>query len=845
VAYIEHGFPIERLNQITTRESNAKKPIYQIHKWWARRLGSVFRMLILATFAEDDITEAELWPRFYSKNDLGGKIVLDPFMGGGTTVVEALRLGCRVIGIDLNPVAWFVTKKEIEPVNLDDLDAAFEHLKKTVAPQITNYYKTTCPKCQEEADVMYVFWVKKVPCLNCGEEVLLFPSFRIASRKGVHTIFCPDCYQIQQTDDLDAETACDECGAKFTPSKGYSSRGKYTCPSCGQKNRVLDAVRRGEGPPVVQMFAVEYHCPRDGRGYKRAEAEDRDLFGTARVEFERRKDELPFPRQKVPHGLKTRELLNHKYEYFYQMFNERQLLCLSMLLEQILKIEDENLREFMVLTFSDTLNASNMFAKYHKQYRKIEPLFGHHAYWPVSIPVENNLWGTKFGKNTFVKEYRKTRKAKEYNLAPFERSVDSVGNSRKHYVGDQVQGSLASDACDFGDSNTILWAKTAEDLSRLPPGSVDAVVTDPPYCDNVMYAELADFFYVWLRLALKDQYACFEPEYSPRAREIVKNQAQGKDDEFFFKGLTRVFSECRRVLRDDGLMVFTFHHRQPSVWTSLLQALVDAAFYVCAVYPVHAEAPSAIRDLGNIRYDIPFVCRKRLEPGPPVSWTSLKDQIHVEARRLLRKLRDPDRDIAEADLSVITMGKGLELYTKHYPNVLKNGERVKVQDAVSDINRIVETLVKDFELRQLPANLDQYTRMFALYLVGRKEISFDDLNIRIQVGGGDADEVFDLRFVEREGSSLRVLSPVERREFIDGMMSRGKPLAQIDKIHYLYDQYTQKRSIRPHLKEWASSDLQAVCDLLYRKTGDETYKSLAQQIEQFLRTPEGQLDLGV
>ena len=325
MAYIEHDFPIEELNKIAQKEGNAKKPIYQMHKWWARRLGSVFRMLILATFAEDDVDKFELWRRFRSRNQLlvededGRKrppIVLDPFMGGGTTIVEALRLGCKVIGVDLNPVAWFVTKKEIEPVDLDALDAAFKRLERTVAPKILRYYKTTCP-LGHDADVMYVFWVKKVKCVGCGREVRLFPSYRLATKKGVHTVFCPGCYHIFQVDDLNEEAECPECSHRFVPSKGVTERGKYTCPHCGQKEPILDAVRRGEGPPEAEMFAIEYYCPtceRESkawsgpaednpyhyRGYKPADEYDHALFAEAKAEFERRKDELLFPRQPIP-----------------------------------------------------------------------------------------------------------------------------------------------------------------------------------------------------------------------------------------------------------------------------------------------------------------------------------------------------------------------------------------------------------------------------------------------------------------------------------------------------------------------------------------------------------------
>ena len=551
MAYIERDFPIEGLNKIAQKEGNAKKPIYQIHKWWARRLGSVFRMLILATFAEDDTRPMELWRRFYTRNQLTVErdcklvppIILDPFMGGGTTIVEALRLGCKVIGVDLNPVAWFVTKKEIEPVDLDALDAAFKQLKRTIAPKILHYYRTTCP-LGHQADVMYVFWVKKVTCVGCGQDVRLFPSFRLASHKDNHTVFCPSCYHIFQVGNADNKTHCEECGHAFVPGKGYSSEGYYTCPSCGQREQVLDAVRRREGPLEAEMFAIEYYCPTckregyDQRGYKPTSAEDLALFAEAKAEFERRKDELLFPRQKIPQGMKTKDLLNYGYKYWHQMFNERQLLCVSMLLREILNIQSEDEQELMLLTLSDSLDYSNMLVSYHTTRFQSGHLFARHAYWVTNVPLENNIWGANIGAGTFITKFAKTRAGLTYALSPFERD-----GKEQRRVGDIVAARLVRDveSLHSGDGSTLLRAQTAEDLSFIPDSSVDAVVTDPPYCDNVMYAELADFFYVWLRLALKDRYPAFEADYSPKAREIVKNDAQDKDEVFFFRGLTRVF----------------------------------------------------------------------------------------------------------------------------------------------------------------------------------------------------------------------------------------------------------------------------------------------------------------
>ena len=282
--YIEKDFPIEKLNEIARKEGNAKKPIYQIHKWWARRLSSVFRTILLTSFLPDEITEEEFWKNYYyKKTDLKeilgySPIILDPFMGGGTTIVEALRLGIKPIGIDINPVAWFVTKKEVEPLDLDAFENEFKKLEEKVGGKIKSYYKTHCPLCEKKnsrtyewgegnnelADVMYVFWVKKVKCLNpsCKKDVHLFPSFKIATKKNKkegtrHTVFCPKCRHIFDAEQDDVEVECPGCGFEFIPTEGYVSRGRYHCPHCGQIYNVLDSVRKSEKIPEREMYAIE------------------------------------------------------------------------------------------------------------------------------------------------------------------------------------------------------------------------------------------------------------------------------------------------------------------------------------------------------------------------------------------------------------------------------------------------------------------------------------------------------------------------------------------------------------------------------------------------------------
>jgi adenine-specific DNA methylase len=835
MSYILKDFPIEKLNEIALKEANAKKPIYQIHKWWARRLGSIFRMIILATFLPQDISEAELWRKFYQKTDLGGKIILDPFMGGGTTVVEALKLGCKVIGIDIHPVAWFITKKEVEPLDLEKFKAEFKKLEERVADRIKQYYKTICPKCGEEADVMYVFWVKKIKCLKCGREVPLYETFTIASLSNkLHVVFCPSCNEIFETEKLKEKVACPRCEMEFVPSDGYVKGKHYLCPRCGGKDEILRAVQREDRIPVTTMYAIEYYCPHcDERGYKRADEHDHKLFLLAKEEFERLKDKLLFPRQKIPLGEKTKEPLNYNYKHFFEMFNERQLLCLSILLEKILKIEDENVREFMILTFSDAINANNMFCKYNQRARKLEPLFGHHAYWPPNMPVENNVWGTRYGRGTFVSCVEKIIRAKKYMLYPYESAVRS-GKKEKVVVGYDVKGRLGEDFNELldGKANVILRAQTSEDLLFIPDRSVDAVITDPPYYNNVMYSELADFFYVWQKLALENEYECFRGEYSPRSREIIKNLAQNKDDEFFVKGLTNVFKECNRVLKDDGLMVFTFHHEKTKAWASTLRAILEAReegwprFIISAIYPVRSEGRTGIHREG-IRYDVIIVCRKSFEEPERVSWEKLKDEIHERAREVLERLWRSGRDLSDEDMFVIAMGKCLEVYSQHYPNVFKDGKRVEVEEAVNGISDIIDSLLKIKESRILSGEVDKLTRLYCEYVAGSKELSYDALHKRLSKGGLEVNELLKEFLIRKEGELVKVVEPSERRQFVEEKIRRGSALLTIDKVHYLYAIYLEGKRIVKYLQNYGGEDVRKVSELLYKKTGDEIYAKIA------------------
>ena len=294
---IELGFPIVEINRLAVPERNSFKPIYQMHKWFARRASCVFRAILLGSLKpayRPDGSPVDLMEEFYKDHtddpDTKGMTVLDPFMGGGTTVVEALRLGCHVTGIDLNPVAWFIVKTEVEPVDLQALQEAFDRLAerpvawnggKPLRETLLDLYRTEVEP-GIEADVIYTFWVKHAVCTapTCGKEVPLFKDYVIA-RKTPSIRYNPDvtCPHCKKTFDWEIEVASliaepslmvsaprGSAGEgrptqawSYAPHPGEKIRARVACPHCG----VVDQPSRKQRKPAKKRVSLAVlFCPR-------------------------------------------------------------------------------------------------------------------------------------------------------------------------------------------------------------------------------------------------------------------------------------------------------------------------------------------------------------------------------------------------------------------------------------------------------------------------------------------------------------------------------------------------------------------------------------------------------
>jgi len=627
-------------------------------------------------------------------------------MGGGTTLVEGLQLNTRVIGIDINPVAWFVTRKTLEPLRIELLEPEMAHLEQQIKA-MKSFYLTQCPLCEEKADVMYFFWVRTVHCRKCKTPVPLYPNFRITTRrKQTNIVFCPQCENIFESQHaFSTQVSCTYCNHSFVPSKGYvTGRGRFSCPDCHHNDSILRAAQAQGNIPELKIYAIEYYCPNDGRRYKKPDSSDLGLFQTAVSVFDEKKDTLPYPRQKIPEGYNYKQATNYGYEYFYQLFNKRQLFFLSTLLDSILAIPTPNIRKFMLLAFSDSLQYNNMFVRYHRSNAKVESMFAQHAYWPPTTTVETNPWGV-LGRNhspqagSFRRSVLKLRQGKQFCVNPYHLHVRDDGTTRKVPLSNAtIEGHLVQTFQELSEreNSVLLECQTSENLNFLPDQSVDAVITDPPYFDNVMYSEVSDFFYVWLRIGLQDRFSVFTSPFIPRSREIIVNPAhkEKKETHFFLEGLTNVFREVHRILKDDAFLTFTFHHKNSNAWAAVLTSLLDSGFTIVSVYPIHSEMSSSlhIRDKEACHFDTIITAKKRNISPQIITWEQLRDHISLTAKQLLARVQAAHTSLTEGDCASIVLGKCLELYSQYYPNVYENQQKMGVQEVIQKMRMVIDTI---------------------------------------------------------------------------------------------------------------------------------------------------------
>ncbi len=660
----DDGFPFESLSCIAELESWRKeinRPVYHMHKWWARRLGTVFRAITLGALspAGTDMMEA-----FYSSTRLTGAVVFDPFMGSGTTIGEAIKLGARGIGRDINPVSCFLVRNAMTAHDRRRIELEYGRIERDVAGELREFYKVNMQDGRA-ADVLYYFWVMNVTCPSCDANVDLFQS-RVFARhtnakdNPLAQSLCPKCGEVNAVNYNEQCTICTSCGSSYNPQRG-SAKGQWaTCQCCDNKFSISAAVRESGDPPEFRMYAKLILTPDGRKLYRRVTAQDVKTFDKAARQLKRLAG--GYPSVPIRSGYNTNQVLGYNYRHWHEMFNARQLLCLSILANRIKKIDDTKVRDLFTCLFSGMLEFNNMFASFKGEGTgAVRHMFSHHILKPERMALEANVWGTRKSSGSFMTLFRgRIQRALDYADDPFEVAPQSSkrGNSgRKVYALSEPMGCDIAESYDEFESGMNLYLSCGDSgVTDLPDGCVDAVITDPPFFDNVHYSQLADFFHVWQRYVLDSK------EQTEDCTTRSKKEVQNGDEKVFAARLAAVFTESRRVLRDNGLLVFTYHHSRAEGWTSLLHALMGAGFVVTAAHPIKSEMSVSLpkrQAKEPIDHDIILVCRKRGQATNPLENCDILEAARSIAESQAMRLRSHGRRLSRNDIRVIVSAQVL------------------------------------------------------------------------------------------------------------------------------------------------------------------------------------------
>lgn len=546
-----------------------------------------------------------------------------------------------------------------------------------------------------------------------------------------------------------------------------TKRSHYACGACGTEHDVMGSFKASEKTGPIAAYAIQGYCPDckaageyyNGRFF--AAVDDSAPIDAAEVEWAHRKEgdlATHWPRSELPYGQMTHVAngdlpKNHGYTHWWKMFHPRQLLVHTQLLRAIQEVGEhtQEVREVVLSVFQQYLRNQSSLTFWHISRGHFTPGISNPNFHSKSNPIEVGVF-TPTGYGPWTSTLRSLDKSLNWIESPWELVSNAYpdGTSEKVYPGDPPRP--------VGDG---LSCASATELSAHPDASIDLVITDPPFGGLLHYSELSDFFYVWLRLALKERYPeYFGPEYVPKSLEVVANKARQPDDPdgFYQRLLTESWREAERVLKPGGLLAFTFHHSEDEPWLQVLQSLFDAGFTLTATYPIRSDEIKGKGEVGakKVEYDIIHVCRKRSQAPKRVSWAKMRREILRQVRGLKDLLEHHQQaGLPAADLEVIKRGKALEFYSKHYGEVYESEDRkMSIRDAVLGVLQLLDEDLSP-EAKTAPDEASPYARQLLRMFAGAAVQPQDQIQKMLRGTGMAPSEFESLNWVRRDKKKKR------------------------------------------------------------------------------------------
>jgi len=845
----EEWFPVGEISVESMRErsaSSALPPHYFLHVWFARRpliasraaiaasllpenvdrqrflslqgippeidIVSIYQEFLRAKAEKRKIDSPFSWTRAFKctpSSDLtqslklmaqhtadSSPLILDPFSGGGSIPLEAIRLGLDVVANDLNPVAYLCLKGTVEyPARfgtrlIPEIRTFCEKVHREAKAELEEYYPTS-----PHEEVYTYLWARTIRCPHCGLTIPLSPNWWIvrsdSDRIAVRVVSRID------SDLCTFEILEDPETAGYDPDYGTVSKGGAICPRC-TSTVDGDAIKMEAqaGRMGHQLYCVCTKIPRSrGRGkiwIFRAPTEE-EMFALDRLgdldsdRLTALKAKGLIPSEEIIPGSKTREPINYGMPHWSDLFNPRQLLAHATYMEKYLEAKqglfsrlipgtDEwefatAVATYGAMVFDSCVNYNSIQGRWHSGRTVIVGAMDMQAFpfrWSYA-------------------EWNQIVKDAGYEWA-VEKTLDSLTE-------------LIALMPETPGNATIINA----DAQALPcdPKSISVIVTDPPYSNNVMYAEVSDFFYVWLRRLVGDLFPVqFSDEQTNKTDEAVANparfngikkgQAKNLADQDYAAKMEASFREMHRVLKDDGVLCVMFTHRKAEAWEGLAEALMNAGFSLQSSWPVHTEPGEKFgkANKGALKVTVLLYCRKR-ENHRPGRWEDVVEEIRHTASYKVEEYSQ--NGITGPDLLVSVYGPALGKFSEYYPVKDVTGAVRGVGDALAIVAQVVnEYLTGDVQ----GADMETLAYLNLLRIAHGLTLEYDLARVSTVFGGNTSLDAMDVKggsgLVKKTGSKVKILTAKER--FAEGVLDPHRPQTfsnQIDVVHaalILYEQ---------------------------------------------------------
>lgn len=631
---------------------------------------------------------------------LGGQpgtrpLVVDPFAGGGSIPLEALRVGADVFASDLNPIPVLLNKVVLEYVPkygqhlADEVRKWGQWIKREAEKELAEFY----PKDADGATPIAYLWARTIKCEGpgCGAEVPLIRSFWLSKKANRSVAFqlvtTPKAKRVDfqiiiKKSDGWVDQANPKNKIESPKFDGTVKRGSATCPCCGYTTPVARIreqlkARRGGANDARLMCIVTTRATETGRSYRLAMQKDLNVVRSAAAKLENDKSTYRGPLALVPNeSLPPQGSLGFRVQPYGMtewghLFTSRQLLAVTSIARLIHKagnlagVEKDSsiasaVQTCLALALSRLADRTCTLCTWRPQadQEKVEHVFSRQA-----LPM---TWD--FAEGIFLSE-RTAGWSDAFE--PPARLIEALSTLGLH-EGTACASSATS--------------------HPLPDAAAQLFASDPPYYDAVPYSDLSDFFFVWLKrsLPLTDAKA-FSGSVTPKEGECIVDESRGKGRDYFEFTMKQAMAEGRRVLAPSGIGIVVFAHKSTAGWEAQLQAMIEAGWIVTGSWPIDTEMGTRLRALDSaaLASSVHLVCRPRENPDGTMRTDEIGDWRDV-LQELPRRIHEwmprlADEGVVGADAIFACLGPALEIFSRYSRVEKASGAAVPLKEYLEQV----------------------------------------------------------------------------------------------------------------------------------------------------------------